>query len=69
MTAPTLVVMGPKDTDFNDPRAEAQWIADQLHSTVLMVGGAGPYPHAELPDEVSPQIARFLSAVRGSRAA
>jgi pimeloyl-ACP methyl ester carboxylesterase len=59
--APTLVVMGSRDPDFDDPAAEAGWIADQLHGRVLMVERAGHYPHAEMPDQVGPEIVRFLS--------
>jgi pimeloyl-ACP methyl ester carboxylesterase len=59
--APTLVVMGTKDPDFKDPAGEARWIADQLRGQVLMVEGAGHYPHAEIPAQVGPEIARFLN--------
>ena len=61
VTAPTLVVMGTKDPDFKDPVAEAQWIADQVHGTVLLVAGAGHYPHVEMPEQVGLEITRFLS--------
>jgi pimeloyl-ACP methyl ester carboxylesterase len=65
VTAPTLVVMGTKDPDFKDPVAEAQWIADQVHGTVLLVAGAGYYPHVEMPEQVGPEITRFLSVATG----
>ena len=49
--APTLVVMGSKDPDFDDPAAEAATIAGLLHGQVVMMEGAGHYPHAEMPDD------------------
>lgn len=58
---PALVVMGTKDPDFHDPQAEADWIALQVGGHVLMVPDAGHYPHAEMPDQVGPQIAAFLA--------
>jgi pimeloyl-ACP methyl ester carboxylesterase len=68
VAVPTLVVMGVKDPDFKDPTAEARWIADQVHGRVLLVEGAGHYPHVELPDRVGPEIARFLDAEPGRAA-
>lgn len=61
VTAPTLVVMGTKDPDFKDPAAEAGWIARRLGGSLLMLEGAGHYPHAEMPARVGPEIVRFLS--------
>jgi pimeloyl-ACP methyl ester carboxylesterase len=58
--APTLIVMGDKDPDFQDPEAEARWIAEQLHGKVLMVPGAGHYPQAEFPEVVSPAVVEFV---------
>ena len=60
----TLVVMGSKDPDFagvyGGPAAEARLVADRLHGNVLMVDGAGHYPHAEMPEQVAPAIIDFL---------
>lgn len=69
VTAPSLVVMGTKDPDFKDPgpEAEARWLADQVAGAVLMVEGAGHYPHAEMPLEVGPQIIAFLQQHRQGR--
>lgn len=58
--APTLVVMGTKDPDFTHPEMEAAWLAAQLPATLLMVDGAGHYPHAEMPATVGPAIIAFL---------
>lgn len=58
--APVLVVMGAKDPDFTDPKAEARWISDQLNGSVLMVEDAGHYPHSQQPDVVNPVLVGFL---------
>ncbi len=59
---PTLVVMGSKDPDFDDPAAEAATVAGLLHGAFIMIDGAGHYPHAEMPDQVSPAIIDFFNA-------
>jgi pimeloyl-ACP methyl ester carboxylesterase len=59
--APTLVVMGSRDADFKNPDEEAAWVAASVHGTVLMVEGAGHYPHAEVPEQVGPRIVAFLA--------
>lgn len=63
---PSLVVMGTKDPDFKKtgPEAEARCLADKLHGEVLMVEGAGHYPHAEMPTQVGPKIVAFLQGHR-----
>jgi pimeloyl-ACP methyl ester carboxylesterase len=58
--APALVVMGSRDSDFDDPAAEADWVASHLHGKKLMVEGAGHYPHVEYPDIVAPAIISFI---------
>ena len=57
---PVLVVMGTKDTDFPDPPAEAEWAANRLGAKLLLVQGAGHYPHTEMPEQVGPAVASFL---------
>jgi pimeloyl-ACP methyl ester carboxylesterase len=59
---PALVVMGEKDPDFPDPRAEAQWISEQLDGSVEMVPEAGHYPQSQAPAEVADAIVRFLTS-------
>jgi pimeloyl-ACP methyl ester carboxylesterase len=61
--APALVVMGDKDPDFTNPRAEAQWIAATLRGTAVMVPNAGHYPQSQQPTLVSAAIIDFLAAV------
>jgi pimeloyl-ACP methyl ester carboxylesterase len=64
--APALVVMGERDPDFSDPRAEAAWIGERLGADVLMVADAGHYPQAEYPEIVTPAVASFCSRVFGA---
>lgn len=59
--APTLVLMGSKDPDFRDPKAEASWIADRTNGEVAVVPDAGHYPHAEMPDVSAARILPFLA--------
>jgi len=63
VTAPALVVMGDRDPDFPDPAREAADTAARLAgpAEVLMVEGAGHYPHVQVPQTVSPAVAAFLA--------
>jgi len=63
--APALVVMGAQDPDFPDPAAEARFTADALggDARVLLVDGAGHYPHTEAVDTVAPAVVEFARAV------
>jgi pimeloyl-ACP methyl ester carboxylesterase len=60
--APTLIINGAKDPDFPDPRAEAETIAAGLAGTaeIVMVDGAGHYPHVEVPEKVADAVLGFL---------
>lgn len=62
---PALVVMGTRDPDFADPRAETSWLAETLGAKSLLIDGAGHYPHAELPDQVAPHILDFIASLPG----
>ncbi len=53
---PVVAVMGTKDPDWSDPAAEAAWIGSALKARVVMVEGAGHYPHAEYPEITSPAV-------------
>jgi pimeloyl-ACP methyl ester carboxylesterase len=66
--APALVVMGTRDSDFDDPAAEADWVATHLHGKKLMVDGAGHYPHVEYPDIVAPAVIDFVKDVHDGEA-
>jgi pimeloyl-ACP methyl ester carboxylesterase len=63
VTAPVLVVMGERDPDFGDAAAEARWIAGRLGGELLLVPGAGHYPHVEDPQLVNPAIVEFTGRV------
>ncbi|HXF57657.1 MAG TPA: alpha/beta hydrolase [Actinomycetota bacterium] len=60
---PMLVVMGDRDPDFPDPRAEARNIAEPVGGEVLIVPGGGHYPQAEYPEVVGHAVVRFLGQV------
>jgi pimeloyl-ACP methyl ester carboxylesterase len=60
--APSLVVMGTRDPDFADPRAEATRVAAAIGGEAWMAEGAGHYPHAELPDATAARVLEFLRA-------
>ena len=63
--APALVIMGTRDPDFPDPAAEARFTADALGgpAEVMLVDGAGHYPHTEAVDAVAPAVAEFARTV------
>ena len=63
VVAPTLVVMGSADPDFADPEAEARLVAERLRGEVLLVPGAGHYPHAQHAEVVGPAVVAFLHSV------
>jgi pimeloyl-ACP methyl ester carboxylesterase len=60
---PALIVMGDEDPDFSDPAREARFAAERLGggAEVLIVPGAGHYPHAERPHRVAKAIVDFLT--------
>jgi pimeloyl-ACP methyl ester carboxylesterase len=64
--APTLVVMGDKDPDFKNPRAEAEWIAHELHGTATMVADAGHYPQSQQPALTAAAILPFLASLENN---
>jgi pimeloyl-ACP methyl ester carboxylesterase len=63
VSAPALVLMGEKDPDFPDPKAEADWIGDALSAQVVMVPDAGHYPQSQRPDITTDAVLCFLEAV------
>jgi pimeloyl-ACP methyl ester carboxylesterase len=67
IASPTLIVMGSKDPDFDDPAEEAEFIARTLKGKAVMIGGAGHYPHAEMPDATAPAILSFLAETTGTK--
>ncbi|MGW4640530.1 alpha/beta fold hydrolase [Sphaerisporangium sp. NPDC004334] len=59
---PALMIMGTRDRDFADPAAEARSIAAKLGGPagVLLIEGAGHYPHAEMPEATAKGILAAL---------
>jgi len=62
---PALVVMGTRDPDFPDAAAEARWLASVITADSLIIDGAGHYPHAEMPEQVAPEVLTFIAAHAG----
>src|ERR1700678_2561519 len=63
ISCPALVIMGDKDPDWADPRAEAEGIVAEMPAglgAVAMIKGAGHYPHAQCADEGAALIASFV---------
>lgn len=63
VTAPALVLMGTRDSDFPNPAKEAQLVAALVHGTAVMIDGAGHYPQTELPDAFAAAVLPFLQSV------
>jgi pimeloyl-ACP methyl ester carboxylesterase len=66
--APTLVIMGSRDSDFSDPAGEANLVANRLHGRAVMIQNAGHYPHAEMPSQTAPHIIEFLREASNAKA-
>jgi pimeloyl-ACP methyl ester carboxylesterase len=65
VNTPTLVLMGDKDPDFPDPKAEAEWIAGRLRGETVMVANAGHYPQSQRPDFTADAVLHFLRSLDG----
>jgi pimeloyl-ACP methyl ester carboxylesterase len=63
VSTPTLVLMGEKDPDFPDPKAEAAWIAKTLGGEAVMVPNAGHYPQSQRPDITTDAVLHFLKTL------
>lgn len=59
---PSLVLMGTRDPDFPEPAVEAKRVAGAMGGEMQMIEGAGHYPHAEMPEVLTPHLLRFLRA-------
>jgi len=60
---PALVIMGTLDSDWADPRAEADAIVAAMPAGLgraVMIDGAGHYPHTQFPDQVAAAMLPFL---------
>lgn len=63
VTCPVLVVEGSLDPDWADPRAEGERIIADLPDGIgelVVIDGAGHYPHAQTPTEVLDLALPFL---------
>ncbi|MHA6758037.1 alpha/beta fold hydrolase [Streptacidiphilus sp. PAMC 29251] len=64
VTCPVLIVEGSLDPDWADPRAEGQKIIDDLPAglgELVVIDGAGHYPHAQTPDQILALALPFLA--------
>lgn len=63
LQAPALVVMGDKDADFKSPEKTARALGQRLRAEVMMVEGAGHYPHVEFAEMVGARVVGFATQV------
>jgi pimeloyl-ACP methyl ester carboxylesterase len=64
VACPVLVVEGSLDPDWADPRAEGEKIIADLPAglgELVVIEGAGHYPHAQVPDELLALALPFLA--------
>jgi len=54
-----LVLMGTDDPDFENPEAEAKWIAEQMKGEYVMFEGAGHYPYKESPQRTADLVKKI----------
>lgn len=60
---PALVVEGTLDPDWADPRAEGEGVVAMMPEglgRLVMIEGAGHYPHVQAPAEVAAAVLAFL---------
>lgn len=63
LTCPALIIEGSLDPDWADPRAEGEKIIADLPAglgELVVIEGAGHYPHVQTPDEVLALALPFL---------
>lgn len=60
VAAPTLVLMGSADPDFDDPAGEARWIAERTGGEAVVLDALGHYPQAEDPEATAEALLAFL---------
>jgi pimeloyl-ACP methyl ester carboxylesterase len=61
---PALIMMGTLDPDWPDARVEGEAIVAAMPEGVgqlVMIEGAGHYPHAQYPDQVAASLLPFLA--------
>lgn len=70
VTRPVLVIQGSDDPDWVSPRAEGEAILADLPAglgQLIMIEGAGHYPHVEAPRETLEAMLPFLNTVAPAR--
>ncbi|MFD6952293.1 alpha/beta hydrolase [Nocardiopsis sp. TSRI0078] len=63
LRAEAVVIVGEQDSDWKDPRAEAEWAASVVRGSVVMVPECGHYPQAQRPDVVVPALESLIGKV------
>jgi pimeloyl-ACP methyl ester carboxylesterase len=69
ISCPALVFMGTLDSDWPDPKAEGDRIVAGMPAglgRLVMIDGAGHYPHTQFPDEVLAALLPFLKEHAGA---
>ncbi len=64
VACPVLVIEGSADPDWADPGAEGEKIIADLPAglgELVVIEGAGHYPHAQTPEQVLPLVLPFLA--------
>lgn len=61
LDVPTLTIVGAADDHFTDATAEGRQVSERLRGDLLVVEGAGHYPHVEQPDVVLDAVLGFLA--------
>jgi pimeloyl-ACP methyl ester carboxylesterase len=64
VSVPSLALMGSKDPDFKDPRAEVAWVAGQIKGVFQVIDGAGHYPQTEFVDLTARLVLDFLAMLQ-----
>lgn len=62
--APTLLIFGDKDKDFDDPAGEMKAVGELLGAKTLLVKGSGHYPQAEFPKITGKAIVDFIGSLK-----
>jgi pimeloyl-ACP methyl ester carboxylesterase len=55
-----LIIIGTKDSDYPDPMAEGQYLAEKIGGRLVMIKGAGHYPQTVMPEKTTPAVLEFL---------
>ena len=69
LQCPALVIMGTLDSDWADPRAEADAIVAAMPAGLgraVMIDGAGHYPHTQFSEQVAAAVLPFLKEHAGA---